>query len=48
MKTNQHEIKERKNLLDENGNLAEPGWARSLLPIYKRSHIKKGTLRIKE
>ena len=48
MKTNQHEIKESKNLLDEKGNIAEPGWARSLLPVYNRSQIKKGAIRIKE
>lgn len=48
MKNNQHEIKESKALLDNKGNIAEPGWARSLLPVYDRSQIKKGSLRIKE
>ena len=44
----QHEIRERKPLLDLNGNLAEPGYAKKLLPIYKRSDIKASKYRIKE
>lgn len=48
MKSSQHEIKERIDLLDVNGNLTEPGWARSLLPVYNRSQIKKGAIHIKE
>ena len=44
----QHEILTAAPLLDRRGDLAEPGWARSLLPVYCRSDIKAGRLRIKE
>ena len=44
----QHEILESRPLLDEKGNLTEPGWARHLLPVYRRDQIKAGKLRIKE
>ena len=44
----QHEITAAQPLLDANGNIREPGWARSLLPIYKRESIKASRLRIKE
>ena len=44
----QHEITEAKLLLDEKGNLAEPGFARKLLPIYRRGDIKASNMRIKE
>ena len=33
---NQHEITERRPLLDASGNLTEPGYAKSLLPVYRR------------
>ena len=33
----QHEITSAAPLLDASGNLREPGWARSLLPVYCRS-----------
>ena len=36
------------SLLDASGNLAEPGWARSLLPVYCRSQIRAPKTRIKE
>ena len=36
----QHEIKERKPLLDAEGKLTEPGFARSLLWDYYRNAIK--------
>jgi len=39
---NQHEITERRPLLDASGNLTEPGYAKTLLPIYRRSDIKAG------
>ena len=45
---NQHEITERRPLLDASGNLTEPGYAKTLLPIYRRSDIKAGKMRIKE
>ncbi|MDC7288453.1 DUF2804 domain-containing protein [Blautia schinkii] len=35
-------------LLDEKGNLIEPGYAHSLVREYDRSHIKAGRFRIKE
>ncbi len=44
----QHEIVTRAPLLDAKGNLAEPGWARSLLPVYRRKDVKAGKLRVKE
>ena len=43
-----HEITERKNLLDANGNIAEPGFAKKLLPVYHKSDIRAPKLRIKE
>ena len=45
---NQHEITERRPLLDASGNLTEPGYAKSLLPVYRRGDIKANKLRIKE
>lgn len=44
----QHEIVKSAPLLDAQGNVAEPGWARSLLPVYHRADIKAGKTRIKE
>lgn len=44
----QHEITKSERLLTEDGNLREPGYAKKLLPIYKRSDIKANPLRIKE
>ena len=44
----QHEILNSAPLLDDKGNLTEPGWARKLLPVYRRDAIKAGKLRIKE
>ena len=43
-----HEITERHALLDEQGRLTEPGYARSLILNYDRSAIKAPKLRIKE
>ena len=45
---NQHEITKAAKLLDENGNIAEPGYAKKLLPVYDRDDIKASSLRIKE
>lgn len=45
---NQHEITERRPLLDASGNLTEPGYAKTLLPVYRRSDIQANKLRIKE
>lgn len=44
----QIEITKRIPLLNENGNLTQPGWARSLLPAYRRGDIKAKKTRIKE
>ena len=44
----QHEITTAQPLLDETGNLREPGWARRLLPQYRRADVKAGKLRVKE
>ena len=44
----QHEITERGPLLDENGDLREPGYARRLLLTYRRGDIKAPGLRVKE
>ena len=44
----QHEITEAIPLLDARGNLTEPGWARSLLPVYNREAITAGRMRVKE
>ena len=45
---NQHEITERRPLLDASSNLTEPGYAKSLLPVYRRGDIQANKLRIKE
>ncbi len=44
----QHEIFAAGPLLDTDGNLREPGWARRLLPQYCRADIKVSPMRIKE
>lgn len=44
----QHEITVRAPLLDENGNLREAGFAKKLLPVYRRRDIRANALRIKE
>ena len=44
----QHEITAAGPLLDEKGNLREPGFAKKLLPVYNRNQIKASSLRIKE
>ena len=44
----QHEIMEVIPLLDENGNLTEPGFAKKLLPVYDRTKVKGGFARLKE
>lgn len=44
----QHEIKERRPLLDKKGNILEAGWARDLLSKYHRKDICVSSLRIKE
>jgi len=44
----QHEILHSAPLLNAEGDVAEPGWARRPLPVYDRSQIKAGRMRIKE
>lgn len=44
----QHEITESRPLLDASGTLAEPGYAKKLLPVYRRAGIRAGRSRIKE
>ena len=44
----QHEITQKGALLGADGNLREPGWARSLLLDYRRADVKANKLRIKE
>ena len=44
----QHEITRAIPLLDSEGNLTEPGYAKKLLPVYRRADIKAGKMRIKE
>ena len=46
--SSQHEITISKPLLDSNGNIAEPGFAKKLLPIYDKTKIKTSKLRLKE
>lgn len=36
----QHEITQAIPLLDEQGELTQPGWARRLLPVYDRSKVR--------
>jgi hypothetical protein len=43
-----HEVTTKQLLLDNNGEIAEPGWARSQIWDYKRSMIKAPKFRIKE
>lgn len=44
----QYEIKEAIPLLDGKGNLTKAGYAKKLLPVYKRSAVKASKLRLKE
>ena len=44
----QHEITQAIPLLDEQGELTQPGWARRLLPVYDRFKVRGGPLRLKE
>lgn len=44
----QHEITHSAPLLNESGSLREPGYAKRLLPIYRRADIRAGKSRIKE
>ncbi|MBS6373731.1 MAG: DUF2804 domain-containing protein [Erysipelotrichaceae bacterium] len=43
-----HEVTEQHPLLNEKGELQEPGWSRSLIQAYSRNQIKASAFRIKE
>ena len=43
-----HEVTQERELLDERGNLAEPGWSRHLLQRYDRQRNRAPKWRIKE
>ena len=43
-----HEVTKRHDLLNEQGNLSEPGWSRHLIQRYNRTQIKVPAWRIKE
>ena len=44
----QHEIKTTIPLLDSQGNLTQPGFAKKLLPVYNRENVRGGFARLKE
>ena len=44
----QHEITRETPLLNADGELTEPGYAKKLLPVYRRADIKASPMRIKE
>lgn len=44
----QHEITHSAPLLNDKGSLREPGYAKKLLPVYRRADIRAGKARIKE
>ena len=44
----QHEITEARPLFDGNGNIAEPGYSKKLLSLYRRSDVKASRFRLKE
>ena len=41
-----HEVTEKKNLLNPDGTLREPGWSKSLVQIYNREDIAAPKFRI--
>ncbi|MDD3402690.1 MAG: DUF2804 domain-containing protein [Hespellia sp.] len=43
-----HEVTNVQDLLDEHGNLREPGWSRQMVQKYHRNQIKAPAFRIKE
>ena len=48
MSARNHEVTAKQQLLDANGNIAEPGWSRSQLQQYSRAQIKAPKFLIKE
>ena len=45
---NQHEITRVIPLLNADGDLTEPGYAKKLLPVYRRADVQASPLRLKE
>ena len=43
-----HEVTKKQELLNAQGNIAEPGWSRTQLQSYKRKAIRAPKFRIKE
>lgn len=48
MELGQHEIFEQTNLLNKDGNIAEPGFAKKMLYTYNKENIKANKARLKE
>lgn len=48
MSTRNHEVTTPQELLDKEGNIAEPGWSRQIIQSYHRDAIKASKIRIKE
>ncbi len=44
----QNEIKEKIDLLNEQGNIATPGYAKKMLYVYNRENVKANKMRLKE
>ncbi len=44
----QHEITKKIPLLNANGDLTEPGYAKKMLPVYRRADVRASRLRLKE
>ena len=44
----QHEITREIPLLNADGNLTEPGYAKKMLPVYRRADVRASKLRLKE
>ena len=44
----EHEIKERLPLLDEQGRLTQPGWARGPFPVFDRTAVGSGLANLRE
>ena len=48
MENRNHEVLTEQELLDENGEIREPGWSRRMLQKYERKAVKAPAFRIKE
>lgn len=47
MSTRNHEVTIPQELLNSEGNIAEPGWSKQMIQSYHRDAIKASKLRIK-